>query len=107
MDKAISAILLCYTGASSSYFVVALKEEAEKRNINLTVESHTVSPFPTNFSKYDLILVAPQVKHCMKQLEETVGNSKIPIIPIDFQTFGLHETGKVLNQIMGIVSQKS
>jgi PTS system cellobiose-specific IIB component len=103
MSKALNVIILCYTGASSSYFVESLKEEARNRKVELVIDSYTVSPFPTDFTKYDVILIAPQVKHCIKQVEKIVDKTKIPIIPIDFTTFGLHETGKVLDQILNVI----
>ena len=107
MDKSISAVILCYTGASSSYFVESLKEEATTRKVNLKIDSYTISPFPTDFSKYDVILMAPQVKHCLKRVEKMVDKAKIPIINIGFTDFGLHETGKILDQILDLFTPKN
>jgi PTS system cellobiose-specific IIB component len=106
MGKKITIAVLCYTGASSSYFVEALKEEAIKRQLDLAIESYTVSPFPTDFSKYDLIMVAPQVKHCMKQVQEIVGNRKIPIYALDMKTFGLRESEKAIDQMLRLIDYK-
>jgi len=106
LTKKLNALMLCYTGGSSSYFVEKMKEEAEKRNLDFLIESHTVSPFPADFSKYDVILVAPQVKHCMRQVQGIVEKYNIPVVPIDFTTFGLCEVGKVLDQTLGLFEKK-
>ena len=106
MPKQINVLLLCYTGASSSYFVEKMKEEAEKRKVDIDIEYHTVSPFPTDFSKYNIILVAPQVKHTMEQVQKIVEKSKTLLIPLDFQTFGLCEGGKVLDQVLTMLDKK-
>ena len=106
MTRKINVAVLCYTGASSSYFVEGLKEDAIKRKIDLEIESYTVSPFPTDFSKYDVILVAPQVKHCIKQVKEITAKQEIPIIGLDFRAFGLRETDKIIDQILDLTSKK-
>ena len=106
MTRKISVAVLCYTGASSSYFVEGLKDDAIKRNIDIEIESYTISPFPTDFKKYDVILVAPQVKHCIKQVKEITADQEIPIIGLNFRAFGLRETDEILDQIIELTSKK-
>jgi cellobiose-specific phosphotransferase system component IIB len=53
-----------------------------------------------------VILVAPQVKHCIKQVREITAKQEIPIIGLDFQAFGLRETDKVLDQILDSTSNQ-
>jgi len=106
MKKETKVLLLCYTGASSTYFVANMKEEAEKRKADVIIESHTISPFPKNLKGYNVILVAPQVRHTIKQIKKIVEKDNIPIIPLDFQSFGLREGGKVLDQILNFKKRK-
>jgi len=107
MKGKINILILCYTGASSSYFVEALKEEAARRKLDFSIQSHTVTPFPSDFSEYDLILIAPQVKHCINHVEKIVAELKIPVYALDFKTFGLHECGKVVDEILRMIQEKT
>ena len=107
MSKVLNILVFCIAGASTSYFVESMKEAANKQNIEVNIRSDVVMPFPKDASRFDVILLAPQVKSWTKTIKKLTSERDIPIIPIPFSVYGLHEFDKVFNIIDNALHQKS
>lgn len=62
-------LFVCSMGMSSAIVINALKNEALKQNINLEVHSVGTQEFENEIKNgYDLVMVAPQIRHRYENL---------------------------------------
>lgn len=86
-------LFICSGGMSSAIVEKALEKEAEKNNVEL--ESSAVGSGEVEHAmkskKWDIILVAPQVKHRFKLFKEVADEMNLPIEliqPRDYSPLG-------------------
>lgn len=94
-------LLVCSGGMSSSIVVKAVKKEADKQSFPLEIKSVGTGEFQNELEEgnYNLVIVAPQVKHRMKSFEEQAKPFNVPvevIVPMGYTPIG---ATKVLDQI--------
>ena len=94
-------LLVCSGGMSSTIVVKAVKQEADKQCFPLEIKAVGTGEFEDELRKgnYNLVIVAPQVKHRMKNFEEQAKPFNVlveMIVPMGYTPIG---ATKVLEQI--------
>lgn len=83
-------ILLCCTaGVTSNMFAAAIKDEAKKRDIQVTVWAAAETAVEYSIEQADVILVTPQLAGSVKKFKD-LSNPGTPVLLIsneDFETF--------------------
>ena len=98
-------LLVCSGGMSSSMLVRSMENEARKQSLPLQVDSTGSDGLEEKLSDYDVMLVAPQVRHRFERLENIAGAAGIPAALIDSRDYGLMEGDKVLRQVMSLIEK--
>ncbi|MHA1505862.1 MAG: PTS sugar transporter subunit IIB [Candidatus Asgardarchaeia archaeon] len=107
MTKKINVLFVCAAGMSSSLLEVKTREAAEKRGIDLELRAIPVSEFyKYDITGLDCILLAPQVRHKLKEVKKRASEYGIPVGSIDFRTYGLVDGERTLDTILGLVGDK-
>ncbi|CCQ95330.1 Predicted protein [[Clostridium] ultunense Esp] len=102
MEK-IRAVILCASAMSSGLIVDKLKEVAASKNIDIFVEcSASLRYRYYDFSKVDIVLLAPQVKSQLKDIINFINEKgfDIPVMTISMSDYGLVRGENILNQIL-------
>lgn len=83
-------LFVCSMGMSSAIAVNALKEEAKKRNIKLEVKSTGANVIENELldNTYDLVMVAPQIKHRFVDIVPVAKEHGIPCVMIQPRSYG-------------------
>ena len=94
-------LLVCSGGMSSSIVVKAVKKEADKQGFPLEIKAVGTGEFEDELrdGNYNLVIVAPQVKHRLKNFEEQAKPFDVlveMIVPMGYTPIG---ASKVLDQI--------
>ena len=92
-------LLVCSGGMSSSMLVRSMENEAKKREIPLSIESTGSDGIEDKISSFDVLLVAPQVRHRFERLSGAAAKAGIPAAVIDRQDYGLMRGDAVLDQV--------
>ena len=96
--KEVKVFAACALGASISFFTDKLMKAAEEHDVNLTIDTNTVDEaYTLDLSKYDVILVAPQVRWHAKRIREAVGD-KVPVEEISGTIFAIMDGEKGFEQ---------
>ncbi|NMC59598.1 MAG: hypothetical protein GYA51_09495 [Candidatus Methanofastidiosa archaeon] len=96
--KEVKVFAACALGASISFFTDSLIKAAEKHGVNLIVDTNTVDEaYTLDLSKYEVILVAPQVRWHSKRIREMVGD-KVPVEEISGTIFAIMDGEKGFEQ---------
>lgn len=95
-------LMVCSGGMSSTIVVKAISDEAKKQDFPLEIEAIGTTQIGEKMEKvdYDLLIVAPQVKHRLDYFKDIAGKYNVPvelIPPVGYTPMG---GPKVLNELI-------
>ncbi len=94
--------LVCNAGMSTSILVARMQAVAKKQNIEVNIEAFSVEILEERIDTADVILVGPQIRHMMPQIEKMVAG-KCPTAVIDMRDYGLINGESVLKKAMAML----
>ena len=99
-----NVFVACSAGMSTSMLVQKIKKEAEKQQIDLSIESSSLSEAKTKAKKndYDLLLLGPQVSFMKEEMVEVV-DGRFPVKPINQKDYGMMRADNILKDIIQTV----
>lgn len=92
-------ILICGTGASSSFLAVKLKEAIRKRNLVMEVSVSAELSLPDDIENYDSILIGPHLNFLKKEISERYTLKAKPCI-IPYQVYATMDGEGLLEIIL-------
>ena len=92
-------MLVCNAGMSTSMLVSKIERAAKNQGIELEVAA-----FPLTQAEKAIVMLGPQVRHCLPQLKKAT--DKTPIEVIDMKDYGLMNGANVLKKALEIVGNK-
>lgn len=100
------ALMVCSGGMSSAIIVKAIEKEAEKAGVALTVKSIGTGEFAEEVKNgWDIVLVAPQVRHRLETFKEAAAELSVPVIVIPPQGYTPFGGAVVLGEIKNTLGQ--
>lgn len=97
-------MLCCSAGMSTSMLVRKMVEAATERELEVDIEAYGVAEFDTQFPRYQVVLLGPQVKYMLKTLSEKAATQGIPVQPIDPMDYGMQRGDKVLDYALSLIN---
>lgn len=93
----IRILLLCSLGISSLSFQKELDTQARKAGIPLCIDSASVESAAVVKQKYEMVLLAPQVRFNQKKVSGFFED--ITVIAIDPDSFAAADTSRILSEL--------
>ncbi|MGY5954720.1 Oligo-beta-mannoside-specific phosphotransferase enzyme IIB component [Kosakonia sp. BK9b] len=97
-------MLCCSAGMSTSLLVSKMLEAAKERDLSVEINAYGVAEFDTQFPRYQVVLLGPQVKYMLKTLSEKAAAQGIPVQPIDPMDYGMQRGEKVLDYALSLIA---
>lgn len=91
----IRIMLACAGGMSTSLLMNKMKEEADNRGLEVSVEAIGEKTLEQHLGKFDVLLLGPQVRYVIPNVKKILAG-KIPFDVIDMRDYGLMNGEKVL-----------
>jgi len=101
-----NVVLVCTAGMSTSLLVSKMKNIAAENNIQINIEALAQSELKNYSKKIDLILLGPQVKYLLNNLERDYQNTQAKFAVIDSIQYGTLNGKAVLNQALTLLDKK-
>ena len=92
-------LLVCAAGASTSIVVNNIKKELDESEKVWVIEAKSSSTVKEVAGKYDIILVAPQVRFQRSMIEKICQPLGVKVLSIDPVDYGMSNGKNILNQI--------
>jgi len=89
---------------STSLLVSKMLEAAKERDLSVEINAYGVAEFDTQFPRYQVVLLGPQVKYMLKTLSEKAAAQGIPVQPIDPMDYGMQRGEKVLDYALSLIA---
>lgn len=94
-------LLVCNAGMSTSMLVTRMEKASQERGIDATILAVPLTQAEKEINEWDIVLLGPQVRHCLSQLKKCSNGTPIEII--DMKDYSLMNGANVLEQaIKGI-----
>lgn len=95
-------LLVCAGGMSTSILMKKLEKYAADKGIEFEVVARGVGDYEDICSKYDVILLGPQVSYRKDDIAATSGKPIAVIAPYDYAIGNAENIFKQINQLLGI-----
>ncbi|AHJ76014.1 MULTISPECIES: PTS sugar transporter subunit IIB [Enterobacteriaceae] len=96
-------MLCCSAGMSTSLLVRKMLEAAKERDIPVEIDAYGVAEFDTQFPRYQVVLLGPQVKYMLNTLSEKAAAQGIPVQPINPMDYGMQRGNEVLDYALSLI----
>lgn len=96
-------MLCCSAGMSTSLLVRKMADAAQERDLPVQIEAWGVAEFDTQFPKYQVVLLGPQVKYMLPTLSQKAAAHGIPVQAIDMMDYGMQRGDKVLDYALSLI----
>lgn len=102
--KEVNVLLACQNGMSTGIIKKKIIEEATKNNVTLNIRAVGLDEVKKEASKYDLVLLAPQIRYAFKAVsKELEGVTKYMLI--DSVDFGKMDGASVFHKFMKLLNE--
>lgn len=98
-------ILVCSAGMSTSMLVKKMRNSAEERGIEATINAVAESELKNNLDDLDAVLIGPQVRYLEKKIKAQVEPQGIAAAIIDQMAYGMMQGDKVLDQALNLINK--
>lgn len=93
-------ILLCAAGMSTSALVRKMKDAADASGYECEISAHPVAE-AKNYSDADFILLGPQVRYRLKEVQGQLPDNKVEVI--DMKDYGMMNGKAVLDHVREVL----
>ena len=93
-------VLLCAAGMSTSALVRKMKDAAKAEDYGCDISAHSVSE-AKNYQSADMILLGPQVRYRLKEVQGELPNNKVEVI--DMKDYGMMNGKAVLDHVRKVL----
>lgn len=100
--KSMKVFLCCSAGMSTSMLVKKMREAADKKNIECTINAYSISEFEASLAENDVCLVAPQVKFQFEEFKKRAEDNGKACGLIDMMSYGMMKGDVVLDQAVSL-----
>ena len=97
-------LLVCNAGMSTSMLVSKIESAAKDQEIDIEVAAYPLTQAEKVIDEWDVVMLGPQVRHCLKKLKKATNIT--PIEVIDMKDYGLMNGANVLKKALEIVNNK-
>ncbi|KXG78440.1 Lichenan-specific phosphotransferase enzyme IIB component [Fervidicola ferrireducens] len=91
-------LLVCSGGMSTSIVVKAVEKKAAELKEDIYVEAVSTTQFEDRVKDFDVVLIAPQVKHRKQYFDEIASKYEVPTGLIEPQAYGPFGGEKIIQQ---------
>nr|WKT13895.1 PTS sugar transporter subunit IIB [Borrelia sp. BU AG58] len=100
-----NVLLVCGAGMSTSMLMQKMTQYAKENNMNVKIEAAAEANFNEMIDKFDVVLLAPQVRFNKGRLEEIAKPKGIPVESINTIDYGTMNGENVLKLAFNAVSK--
>lgn len=93
-------VLLCAAGMSTSALVRKMKDAAKAEDYECDISAYSVSE-AKNYQSADMILLGPQVRYRLKEVQGELPNNKVEVI--DMKDYGMMNGKAVLDHVRKVL----
>ena len=95
--------LFCAAGMSTSLLVSKMRKAAEELGYECEINAYSVQEVTTYGPESDLVLLGPQVRYELNQVQEKLPNNKVEVI--NMQDYGMANGMNVMKHVIEVLGE--
>lgn len=99
-------LLCCSAGMSTSLIVSKMEKVAKSKGISAHIWAVSESVVRSEFIEADVLLLGPQVRFLLDEMESVCGEKNIPVEVIDMLSYGMCDGEAILEQAIKLNDNK-
>ena len=99
-------VLICQNGASTAILVEKMLESAKSKKIDVVINAYSEKELESVIDNADIVLLAPQIRHKIKTINEKFGGKGVPFMSIEPMDYGMMDGEKVLGLVLRKLEQE-
>ncbi|WP_088042590.1 PTS sugar transporter subunit IIB [Bacillus sp. EAC] len=99
-------MLCCSAGMTTSLIVLKMEKVAASKGISARIWAVSESVIRTEFEEADVLLLGPQVRFLLSEMEDICEEKKIPVDVIDMLNYGMCDGEAILEQAIKLYDNK-
>lgn len=96
-------LLVCCAGMSTSLLVTKMNAAAENKGLEAEIFAVSEAEASKYFDEIDVVLLGPQVRYLLRNLQKTLNEKGVPIAVIDSINYGTMNGEAVLEQALNLI----
>ena len=96
-------MLCCSAGMSTSLLMKKMIAEAEQRGLPVEINAYGVAEFAEQVGHYQVVLLGPQVKYMLADLQSRAKPFGVPVEAIAMTDYGMQRGDKVLDFALSLI----
>ena len=96
-------VLCCAAGMSTSMLVQRMKDAAQKKGVEVTINAVPVAEFKDELAAADIVLLGPQVKYELNNLQAQAEPLGKKVAVIDMMDYGMMKGDAVLEKALKLL----
>lgn len=101
-NKRMKILLVCFGGFSTSLLISRLQKHLAPYGIDAVSDAEPLEKGMKSIGKYDVLLVAPQVKYMLEPLKEEAAKHNVPVIPIAMNEYAKPYPEELIRNIVKV-----
>ena len=102
----VNILLVCAGGMSSSMLAARMREAAKERQLDISIDAFSEFQIEKHLEKIDVVLVGPQIRFKIKQIEDVCSYREIPVAIMDMFDYGRMRADNLIDQALDLVQKK-
>ncbi|MGC4377478.1 PTS sugar transporter subunit IIB [Fictibacillus sp. Mic-4] len=98
-------LLCCSAGMSTSLLVTKMEKAAKEKGVDATIWAVSSTEVHEELKKADVLLLGPQVRYMLSDMEKATKEVGIPVAVIDSMAYGLCKGEDVLGQALNLMKR--
>ncbi|MGG0175405.1 PTS sugar transporter subunit IIB [Gottfriedia acidiceleris] len=99
-------LLCCAAGMSTSLIVSKMEKVAESKGISARIWAVSESVVRSEIDEADVLLLGPQVRFLLEEMEEICEEKNIPVEVINMMNYGMCDGEAILEQAINLIENK-
>lgn len=95
--------LACAAGMSTSALVKRMQDAASEQGVDVDIHAEPVDDVVKDLGKTDALLLGPQVRYRLKELQGICGPKGVPVAVINSVDYGMMNGKKVLETALDLL----
>lgn len=101
--KKLNILLVCGSGASSSFMAVNMRSAAAKLGLEVTVRARSESEIETYIDEIDVLMVGPHLAYILDDIKEYVGDRDVKAILMKPEYYATLDGEKAIKHMLEIM----
>lgn len=104
--KQIKVLLVCGSGASSSFMATNIRKAANKRGLDVIITARSEAEIENYINDLDCLMVGPHLAYILDDVDKIIGDRDVKVTLVKAQDYATFNGENALDQILSLIKME-